>query len=134
MSRYDNNLRVVGGKAAVPHSWPSAVFLTISYKTLVYLGGDEVLISTSYMCGGSLIDRRTVLTAAHCIIENFNYHYNNRTYVINVTANEFYPTKGSMFKVFIGADHYIERDADIKPAKVVSVEKAFRVCTILLDI
>lgn len=39
-----------------------------------------------------------------------------------------------MFKVFIGADHYIERDADIKPAKVVSVEKAFRVCTILLDI
>lgn len=123
----ENNLRVVGGITAEPHSWPSIVMITASYKTIVYLGGDEVLVSKSYICGGSLIDRRTVLTAAHCILEQLDYYYINKTYTINVTANEYFPTNGSLYKVYVGAHRFVEPDYDIKPARVVSVEKPIRV-------
>lgn len=127
VSRVENNLRVVGGVDAAPHSWPSAVLYFASYSALVMLDGDEVLVRRQYMCGGSLIDRRTVLTAAHCILERFEHVYNNRSYLINVTTNDFNPTIGSIYSVFVGVDRYIQPDYDIKPARLVKVDKAIRV-------
>lgn len=46
------NLRIVNGHEAVPHSWPWAV-------SLQYRGGHD--------CGGVIIDRWHILTAAHCL-------------------------------------------------------------------
>lgn len=46
-----SNQRIVGGVEAVPHSWPWIVSLQVR----------------DHFCGGTLIDTRHVLTAAHCI-------------------------------------------------------------------
>ncbi|CAF4006284.1 unnamed protein product [Adineta steineri] len=46
-----SNQRIVGGVEAVPHSWPWTVSLQ----------------SRDHFCGGTLIDNRHVVTAAHCI-------------------------------------------------------------------
>jgi len=46
--------KIVGGQTAIEHSWPSQAFLTICRNSLCQV------------CGGTLIDRNTVLTAAHC--------------------------------------------------------------------
>jgi len=47
--------RLVGGQEAVPGSWPWQVFLKLNGKT------------QSYDCGGSIIDSKWILTAAHCV-------------------------------------------------------------------
>ncbi|KAJ6663654.1 hypothetical protein lerEdw1_009733 [Lerista edwardsae] len=50
----DDNEKIIGGFECEPHSQPWQVRLDISY-------GDE-----NFMCGGSLISERWVITAAHC--------------------------------------------------------------------
>lgn len=52
----DRSPRIVGGTTASISDWPYTVALATS-------GGEQ-------FCGGSLIGRRTVLTAAHCVTNN----------------------------------------------------------------
>ncbi|NXU57090.1 CELA1 elastase, partial [Turnix velox] len=60
--------RVVGGSEARSHSWPSQISLQY------YSGG-----SWHHTCGGSLIQRNWVMTAAHCV---------DRTMTFRVVAGE----------------------------------------------
>ncbi len=45
-------MKVVGGVEAVQHSWPSAVIIKTSYKALADIGGDRVLATVGFSCGG----------------------------------------------------------------------------------
>ena len=66
--------RIVGGIQAIKNSWPSAVLIIFSYKGNIKLPslnggkGEIVTVRLSSKCGGTLIDRSTVLTGIF-----FNY-------------------------------------------------------------
>lgn len=69
VSSIEPNLgRIVGGVQAVKNSWPSAVLIKFSYKGNIKLpslnGGKREIVTVrlSSKCGGTLIDRSTVLT------------------------------------------------------------------------
>ncbi|CAF1474984.1 unnamed protein product [Rotaria sordida] len=53
-------LRIVGGSHAIPNSWPWQVL----YEEKKPCGNNMICIG---LCGGTLIDSRHVLTAAHCV-------------------------------------------------------------------
>jgi hypothetical protein len=104
----EQNARIVGGIAANPYSWPSQVFIIQSVK-LDYTFPDNKTqtILTKFQCGGTLIDRNTILTSAHCFIEEISYKYNGNLYVIPIKANKYYNTTASMFKLYLGIQETI---------------------------
>jgi len=51
----DTSTNIVGGKEAIPYSWPWQVFV------------DKKLFIGHLLCGGTLISNQWVLTAGHCV-------------------------------------------------------------------
>ena len=67
------------------------------FKRFIYVNR-----SRKFICGGTLIDRSTVLTAAHCIQTTISIIYNRTEYTYPISFNQLYPTMGSMYKVYLG--------------------------------
>jgi len=111
---------------AVANSWPSTAFVLFTYGGNFYLPeyGFSVYQSKSNVCGGTLIDRSTVLTAAHCIYSQITFTYGYRTYTFPVKPNSFFPDENSMFSIYLGLQDssLIFKNVNIAPAIKMSVK------------
>ena len=83
-------------------SWPAQVLIISNYKTNVILDDQSVTIDITFMCGGTLVNRKTVMTAGHCVVQTFDYNYKGRLYTIKVDTNQYYPTYESMYRIYVG--------------------------------
>lgn len=99
---FSNNARIVGGLPAVPWSWPSMAYIRFSYTKDVILNGKYTPYVFSSSCGGTIIDRRTILTAGHCIFAHVSYNDNGKEVVVPVQSNIHNPTIESMYSVYLG--------------------------------
>ena len=100
----NHNLNIIGGKIANENSWPSMAYIKFSYKSYVYINGvDDIFLKEfSSICGGNLIKKDVVLTAAHCMPTKVNFDYSGVTYSIKVTPNRFFATYESTISVHLG--------------------------------
>lgn len=106
----EKNLRIINGAEAVPHSWPAQVMVVFNYYvanfSITHPNSTEDTIflnaSYSYYCGGTLLDKWTVMTSSGCILKSFVRAYDNHDYIIPVEPNEFFPTYESCYTVYLG--------------------------------
>lgn len=68
----------------------------IVFKYYYNVGGTKNFYST--ICGGTLVNPDTVITAAHCYVRNFQ-HYGS---TITVSVNAYHQTIQSMYTVYLG--------------------------------
>jgi hypothetical protein len=103
---YFENPKIVGGQISQAHSWPSAVYISFNYEGYFFLEDVKRYIyvnrSRKFLCGGTLIDKKTILTASHCIQTTVNLVFNRTEYTFPIAFNKLYPTLGSMYKVYLG--------------------------------
>ena len=95
----------MGGIPAVAYSWPAQVMVIVNYAGKYDFGSHVGLreVRTEFMCGGTLISPKVVMTAGHCAsIQGFNYKLNDVDYTIPIKFNALYPTLESMFTVYAG--------------------------------
>ncbi len=128
ISYYTQNQKIVGGTVAVAYSWPSQVYIQIKYSGSFYLSDYRINVTQNlnFACGGTLIDRSTVLTASHCLLDKINFEYNYQYYSYNIKIDP------SMYTVYLGLhDTNDIKNQNISPGVKMSVKTAIKVINLL---
>lgn len=93
-------MRIVGGKDAVKSSWPSIVFIYFKYTFDVVKNNIATTETTSASCGGTLLDKTTVITAAHCIMKEVWSSTDNS--LKKIQPNAYHKTFESTYNLYFG--------------------------------
>lgn len=110
-------MRIIGGIEAEPHSWPFHVLvLRINQKIFKYGNRSKVMFEEYYTCGGSLINKHTIITAGHCVYDHKQNDFIRKNRI-------YYKT---IFKVFVGFHEIklIYKNFNIKELSLLGIEVA----------
>lgn len=97
------NTKIIGGISALANSWPSMALILFKYTAIYEIAGVKFRSNPvmSY-CGGTLIDRDTVVTAAHCFNEKVKITINGYQINYPVGPNEEHSSIESAYTVYLG--------------------------------
>jgi hypothetical protein len=97
--------RIVGGTQAVESSWPFAAYIVQNYKGRYRIGHHEYLISYSWTCGATIINQKTLITAAHCIHDKYFEHMDpdtNVIYMLRMEWNDWFDSLEATIDAYVG--------------------------------
>ena len=122
------------GEIIPPFTYPATTFISFNYVSYVHVGDREYQTAYSSQCNGILINRRTILTAASCVVQSYDFvltDMENRTIRVVVALNEAYPHLEQMYNIFIGINQYIALNVDIFPVRQLALQEIIIVIKIM---
>lgn len=114
-----------------PNSWPATGDIIFRYTAEVKVSNQTFLASGFDNCGGTIINRKAILTSASCIKRTFLTFVNNKLLSFPVELNKYHETIESMYFAFVAVVNQISFNTDIETARYVKIEKIIRVNLIL---
>ncbi|CAF0933868.1 unnamed protein product [Brachionus calyciflorus] len=73
ITNFENKANDVGQRA-IPYSWPATALISYTYRALVKVESNRILINDAGICGGVLLNRRHILTSANCLKRKFKFY------------------------------------------------------------
>lgn len=101
-----------------PFTYPATTYITFRFTITIRVNDRIYLPQYRRSCFGTIVNRRTVMTAASCLPSTFPYSpsgFNNDTIILPVEFTEFYPTWQSIYNVHLGIHNFLWFDADVTP-------------------
>ena len=86
-----------------------------------------MLVRLFHECGAVLINRKTAITAAHCIKQNFQAYdsFYRGHFTVNITFNNFNPNYESMYSVFFGSHQFVSYGGDFPHIQMSSIHDIY---------
>ncbi|CAF1028591.1 unnamed protein product [Brachionus calyciflorus] len=109
-----------------PHTWPATADILFNYRANYFIDSEQYLVFAFGNCGGTLINRKAILTTASCIKDSFNTMLKNVSRTIPVTLNTFHDSFESMYEVFLAVVNQISFSGNIAPARHAPIEKIIK--------
>lgn len=77
------------------------------------------------MCGGVLINRRTILTSASCFENVITYYdyFSGKYSSVAIHLNNFHPTLESIYNIYVGTDEYVYTYTDLPHVEVADFDE-----------
>ena len=115
---YDN------GDLDLPFEFPDSVYIKFVYHSVFQHNGTTYYGSDYEWCFGTIINRRFIMTTAHCVppIFEFRPYAEDRLVEVPVKFNAIYPSWSTIIHVYIKLYDYITSNYEITPSEMVAVE------------
>jgi hypothetical protein len=101
----ENNL-ITQEYRAIPNSWPSLAVVHINYFTIHFFDGIRRQFNVNRNCGGAILNRKTILTTASCLLARVENIFANRVFQADPVFDELNPSLNTIYLTFVGADSY----------------------------
>jgi hypothetical protein len=125
---YGGSLAIVpaGNNISVPFSYPASVFIQFYYTTFIYIDNSKYFVNYYSTCNGVLVNRKSILTSASCVIRSFKYSpsgHKNDTVLVTVDLNAAFPLLDSLYTIYVGVKNYVYVNTDVEPVQQVFLEE-----------
>ncbi|RNA05532.1 suppressor of tumorigenicity 14 -like protein [Brachionus plicatilis] len=112
--------------AVEPNSWPATADILFRYTSEIQSPTGTHLVFGFDNCGGTIINRKAILTSASCIKRTFITFVDRKFLSFPVETNKYHETIESMYSIYVAVVNQISFGVDIAPARYVKVEKIIK--------
>jgi hypothetical protein len=114
-----NDLANQTGEPVPAFAYPASVFIQMNYVAYVQVGAREYETYLYETCEGILINRRTILTAASCVLQSYQFYIDdiNQTLTVPVQLNNAFPEWEQVYNIFTAVKNYIAVYTNLWPIR-----------------